>query len=141
ARYEEAAASLLLHVAPITNISLVLLLVLMLGTNISEVLGLLGSGSILAMLILVVVAAAAGYFLGGPAADNKRVLALGTGQRNLAATFVVAGGNFAAQPEVLIFLTAAGLVGMLILFPIAAEFGKRSWGGEAQVTVESQPAK
>ncbi len=141
ARYEEAAASLLPHVAPITNMSLVLLLVLMLGTNISEVLGLLGGGSILAMLILVVVAVAAGYFLGGPSSDNKRVLALGTGQRNLAATFVVAGGNFAAQPEVLIFLTAAGLVGMVVLFPVAAEFGNRSQGAEAQVAVEAQAAK
>jgi BASS family bile acid:Na+ symporter len=127
-------------VAPISNISLVLLLVLMLGTNISEVLGLLGSGAILAMLLMVVVAVVAGYFLGGPGTDTKRVLALGTGQRNLAATFVVATGNFAAQPEVLIFLTAAGLVGMLILFPIAAEFGKRSRGGAAQAKPEAKAA-
>jgi BASS family bile acid:Na+ symporter len=131
ARYQEAAESLLPHVVPISNISLVLLMLLMLGTNISEVLGLLGSGAILGMFILVLVAVTAGYFLGGPAADTKRVLALGTGQRNLAATFVVAAGNFATQPEVLVFLTAAGLVGMLILFPVAAEFGKRSRGDAA----------
>ena len=71
----------------------------------------------------------------------EKVLALGTGQRNLVATFVVAGGNFAAQPEVLIFLTAAGLVGMVVLFPVAAEFGNRSQGAEAQVAVEAQAAK
>ncbi len=77
----------------------------------------------------------------GPEVDNKRVLALGTGQRNLAATFVVAGGNFASQPEVLIFLTAAGLVGMFILFPIAAEFGKRSKRGEVQGAAGTSPAQ
>lgn len=141
ARYQEAAASLLPHIAPIGNISLVLLLVLMLGTNISEVLGLLGSGAILAMVLMVVVAVVTGYFLGGPATDNKRVLALGTGQRNLAAAFVVAGGNFAAQPEVLIFLTAAGLVGMIILFPVAAEFGKRSGSGETQSAATATAAR
>ena len=141
ARYQEAAASLLPHIAPIGNISLVLLLVLMLGTNISEVLGLLGSGAILAMVLMVVVAVVTGYFLGGPATDNKRVLALGTGQRNLAAAFVVAGGNFAVQPEVLIFLTAAGLVGMIILFPVAAEFGKRSGSGETQSAATATAAR
>lgn len=134
ARYEEAAASLLPHVTPISNIALVLLMVLMLGTNLSEVIGLLGSGAILGMLIMVIVAVASGYLLGGPGNDTKRVLALGTGQRNLAATFVVATGNFADQPNVLIFLTAAGLVGMLILFPIAAEFGKRSHSAEGAGT-------
>jgi len=41
----------------------------------------------------------------------------------------------------LIFLTAAGLVGMFILFPIAAEFGKRSKSEWVQGAAETSPAQ
>ena len=126
ARYEDAAAALLHPMTQISNISLALLLVLMLGLNIGNVLGLLGSGAIIGIVLLVVVAAASGYLLGGPSDDTRRVLALGTGQRNLAATFVIATGNFADRPNVLVLLAAAGLVGMILVMPLAAEFGKRS---------------
>lgn len=128
ARYDETAASLQPHMAQISNICMVLLLVLMLGLNIDEVLGLLGSGAILAMVLLIVVAVVSGYLLGGPGLDTRRVLALGTGLRSMAAGFAIATSNFADQPNVLIFLTAAGLVGMIIVMPVGAEFGKRSKG-------------
>jgi BASS family bile acid:Na+ symporter len=114
--------------AQISNICMALLLVLMLGLNIDDVLGLFGSGAILAVLILIAISVVAGYFLGGPGTDTKRVLALGTGQRSMAAGFAIATSNFADQPDVLVFLAAAGLVGMIIVMPLAAEFGKRSKG-------------
>jgi predicted Na+-dependent transporter len=139
ARYEEAAASLQPHMAQISNICMVLLLVLMLGLNISKVLGLFGSGAILAVLILIVVSVGAGFLLGGPGSDTKRVLALGTGQRNMAAGFAIATANFASQPDVLVFLAAAGLVGMIIVMPLAAEFGKRSKGVATAATPAPAP--
>jgi predicted Na+-dependent transporter len=126
ARWEAVAQSLQQPMSQISNLSLALLLVLMLGLNLGKVLGLLGSGAILATLLLLVVAVAGGYLLGGPGADTRRVLSLGTGQRNLAAGFAVAGGNFAAQPDVLVFLAAAGLLAMVVVLPVAAEFGKRA---------------
>jgi BASS family bile acid:Na+ symporter len=138
ARYEETAAGMQPHMAQISNLCLALLLVLMLGLNISKVLDLFGSGAILAVLILEVVAVAGGYFLGGPGTDTKRVLALGTGQRNMAASFAIATANFASQPDFLVFLAAAGLVGMIIVMPVAAEFGKRSKGEAAPI--EPAPA-
>ena len=91
-------------------------------------LGLFGSGAILATLILLLIALAGGYLLGGPGQDTRRVLALGTGQRNMAAGFAIATSNFADQPDVLVFLAAAGLVGMVVVMPVAAEFGKRAHG-------------
>ncbi|HEY7850074.1 MAG TPA: bile acid:sodium symporter, partial [Ktedonobacterales bacterium] len=106
ARYAEAAASLQPPVAQISNISLVLLLVLMLGLNLGNVLALLGTGAIIGMVALIVVAVGSGYLLGGPGTESRRVLALGTGQRNLAAAFVIATGNFANQPNVLVLLAA-----------------------------------
>ncbi len=139
ARYEDAAASLLHPMTQISNISLALLIVLMLGLNISNVLGLLGSGAIIAMVLLVVVALGSGYLLGGPGSDTRQVLALGTGQRNMAAAFVIATGNFADKPNVLVFLAAAGLVGMIIVMPLAAELGRHSHA--AKTASATEPAK
>src|SRR5215211_805925 len=126
ARYEGAAGTLQPVMAQISTISLGLLLVLMLALNFSNVIALFGTGAILATLLFLVISVLGGYLLGGPGTDTKRVLALGTGQRNLSAAFIIATGSFADQPNVLVYLAAAGLVGMVVLFPTAGEFGKRS---------------
>jgi predicted Na+-dependent transporter len=126
ARYEGAAQTLQPVMAQISTISLALLLVLMLGLNFENVIALFGTGAIIATVLFLVIALLAGYLLGGPGADTKRVLSLGTGQRNLSAAFIIAGGNFADQPDVLVYVAAAGLVGMFVLFPAAGEFGKSS---------------
>jgi bile acid:Na+ symporter, BASS family len=113
----------------------------MLGLNIGNVLGLLGSGAILAIVVLIAVAVVVGYGLGGPSSETRRVLALGTGQRNLAATFVIATGNFASQPNVLVLLAAAGLVGMILVMPTAAEFGKRTRAAQGADVAGRAPAR
>jgi BASS family bile acid:Na+ symporter len=132
ARYDEAAAGLQPHIAQISNVSLVLTLVTMLATNIKGVLSLFGKGAIIATLITLAIAIAAGYFLGGPGVENQRVMALGSGQRNVAAAMVVAAGHFASQPNVFVFILAAGLVGLIVMLPLAGEFGK--WSAAAQQT-------
>jgi BASS family bile acid:Na+ symporter len=129
ARWEEAADDWKQPLAQVSNVSLVLLLVLMLGLNIENVIGLFGSGALLATLILTVVAAGAGYLLGGPGHSTRRVMAIGTAMPNMAASFLVAGGSFADQPDVLVFLAGAGLIVMVIVFPLAAELGRRSPAG------------
>jgi predicted Na+-dependent transporter len=147
ARYEGAAGELQPVMAQIANVSLALLLVMMLALNFSNVIALFGTGAIIATLLFVAISVVAGYFLGGPATDNKRVLALGTGQRNLAASFLIAGSSFADQPNVLVYLAAAGLVATVVMFPTAAEFGKRSETapepetapGSAATSVSNQP--
>jgi bile acid:Na+ symporter, BASS family len=126
ARYEGAAGEVEPVMAQISTISLALLLVLMLGLNISNVIALFGTGAIIATVLFITISIATGYLLGGPSKDTRQVLALGSGQRNLSAAFIIATGSFADQPNVLVFLAAAGLVGMVTLFPTAAEFGKRS---------------
>ena len=110
----------------IANVSLTLMLVLMLGGNAGNVIGLIGTGSILAAIILFAVAMAAGYFLGGRDDGSRRTLSMATGQRNLAAAFVVATSSFADRPTVVVFLAAAGLIAMIIMMPIAGWFGKRA---------------
>jgi predicted Na+-dependent transporter len=110
----------------IANVSLTLMLVLMLGGNVGNVLGLIGTGSILAAILLFAVAMIAGYLLGGADAGTRRTLSMATGQRNLAAAFVVAAGTFPDRPTILIFLAAAGLLAMIMMMPIAGWLGKRA---------------
>jgi BASS family bile acid:Na+ symporter len=141
ARYVESADALQPHMAQISSVSLVLVLVLMLATNIKSVLRLFGTGALVATLITLAVACAAGYLLGGPGVENQRVMALGSGQRNIAAAMVVATGNFASQTNVLVFVAAAALVGMIVIMPLAGEFGKRSAAAAQQAaTPEVAPA-
>jgi predicted Na+-dependent transporter len=129
ARYEDAAQALQPPLAQISTISLALLLVLMLALNVENVLALFGTGAIVATVLLIGLAVLAGYLLGGPRSDTKRVLSLGTGQRNLSAAFIIATGSFAGRPDVLVYVAAAGLVGMFILFLTAGEFGKHTERG------------
>jgi BASS family bile acid:Na+ symporter len=131
ARWPEAADEAKPPLAQVSNISLILLLVLMLGLNLPNVIGLIGSGALLATLILTVVAIGAGYLLGGPGQDTRGVTALGVALPNMAAGFLIAGSSFADQANVLVFLAGAGLIVMLINFPLAAELGKRSPAEEA----------
>jgi BASS family bile acid:Na+ symporter len=138
ARYAEAAALYQPTVAHASNISLILLLVLVVGLNVGHVLGLLGSGALLAVLLLTAVAVGSGYLLGGPGQDTRRVLALGTGQRNVAAGFVVATSNFAATPDVLVLLAASGLILDAIMIPLAGEFGRLS---RASVSAATPPGR
>ena len=70
-----------------------------------------------------------GYLLGGTERERKKVLALGTGQRNLAAAFAIASGSFASNPEVLLEVMDVAVIGLILLMLIAGEFGRRSAPG------------
>jgi BASS family bile acid:Na+ symporter len=130
-RYEEEAAAYQPTVAQISSVTLALLFVTSLGQNLPGVLGLVGTGGILATGLLIAAAVITGHLLAVPAGVERRVMALGAGQRNMAAAFVVATANFAHRPDVLTFLATAGLISMVILFPLAGEFGKRPTRAEA----------
>ncbi|HSD58188.1 MAG TPA: hypothetical protein VLB04_08400 [Methanotrichaceae archaeon] len=126
ARYEEVAKGLIHTMAMATNLSLVVLFIGYFVAYFSEIIGVIGTGGILAAIILVVGAVIAGFLLGGKSMDTKKVLALGTGQRNLSAAFAVATSNFADNPDVLIEIMVVSLIGLIILMLIAGELGRRS---------------
>ncbi len=71
---KDEADVLLPVLGQIANVSLTLMLVLMLGGNVGNVIGLIGTGSILAAILLFAVAMVAGYFLGGPDNGTRRTL-------------------------------------------------------------------
>ena len=124
-RYPEEAAAYVDEVATISNVALALLFLASIGQNVGGLLGLFGSGGLLAAVLLIVVAVGAGYLLGIPAGVERRLLAIGTAQRNVSAAFIIAVGNFADRPTVLIYVAIAGLVMMVVLFPLAGEWSKR----------------
>ena len=124
ARYPEAAASALPHFAQASNLSLLILLVLMVVLNFSNVVGLLGSGGLLASLILIILTTVGGYLLGSLGKANSWVQALGAGQRNIAAAMVVATMNFSNDEVVMVVVYS--LIILVILIPLALELGKRA---------------
>jgi predicted Na+-dependent transporter len=126
ARWPEPAHSLQPTLAQVSNLALVLLLVATVLANFQSIVGVIGTGGIVASLILIAGALLCGVLLGGPGGDTRGVVGLGTAQRNIAAGSIVATSNFADQPDVLVMLMVTATVGMLILFPVAAELGRRA---------------
>ena len=120
ARYPETAASAQPFFTQASNLSLLILLVLMVVLNFSNVIGLLGSGGLLASLILILLTTLGGYLLGG---SQKWVQAFGSGQRNIAAAIVVATMNFSNDEVVMVVVYS--LIAMVIIIPLALEVGKR----------------
>jgi BASS family bile acid:Na+ symporter len=108
----------------IANVGMVVAVVLLIGLNFRAMLDVVGSGAIAAALLFVLAVLGVGYALGGPAPATRSVLGLGTGQRNIAAGLIVAGGN-SDDPRVVIMLLVSTLVGLLVLLPAARYFGRR----------------
>ena len=121
ARYEAVALQWQPQFAQASTYSLMALLVLMVILNFNDVIGLLGTGGLLASVILVIVSIAAGYLLGAP---QSWVQALGAGQRNIAAAMVVATMNFGNEEIVMVVVYS--LIILVIMIPMALELGKRN---------------
>ena len=121
ARYEELAASLQPTMAQASSISLLAVFVLMLALNFRTVIGTVGSGAIIAALLLIALSFVGGYVLGG---SSGPVVGLGTAQRNVSAAMVVASSNF-TDPDVLVMIIVGALLMLVVLMPLAGELGKR----------------
>jgi BASS family bile acid:Na+ symporter len=62
-----------------------ILMVLMWVLNFDNLIGVIGTGAIIALLVFIILTFVAGYVLGGPAKDTKPVMGLGRAQRNVSA--------------------------------------------------------
>jgi len=127
--YEDVAKGLLPTMTMASSLSLVVMFIAYFVAYYDDTSSVLGTGGILAAVILILGAVAAGYLAGGSDMGIKKVLALGTGQRNLAAAFAVATSNFSGNPEVLIEVMEISVIGLLVLMVIAGYFGRRSTAG------------
>jgi BASS family bile acid:Na+ symporter len=126
ARYESTAASLYPHMSQASSTTFMLMIGGLILLNIRNIFGIIGGGTIIAILIFLVVSFVIGFFLGGKEGNIRSVVGLGTAQRNISAAVVVAGQNFSDDPNVLVFIIVAGLIGLVLLMPIGGELGKRN---------------
>jgi BASS family bile acid:Na+ symporter len=115
-----------------SSLSVLVLLVVGLGLKASDILNLIGSGGMVALVLFVIGSLAIGLVLGGREAGTRSVLGLGTAQRNVSAAIVVSAQNFAGT-NTLTFVLVAALVLLLILMPTA-----RQLGGRAQASAEQK---
>jgi BASS family bile acid:Na+ symporter len=118
ARYEDLARRVKPVLDWISNVSLILLVLLITAANIDKVLQVFGTRGILAGLLFIALGFGTGWLLGGPDADTRRVMALGTGQRNIAAALVVASQSFSDQ-KVVVMVIVVAIVGLIILMPLS----------------------
>ena len=100
-----------------------------------SMLSVLGTFAIVAAVIYTVVCFGIGLVLGGPGADTRAVLSLGTAQRNTAAALVVAAQNF-TDPKVVVMITVVMILSFAILMPLARVLASR----QHPVDVRRKPA-
>lgn len=118
ARLENLAARVRPLLNFISNISLFALLFLITAANLNKVIQVFGSRAILAGLLFIALGFGIGWLLGGPGGDTKRVVALGTAQRNIAAALVVASDSF-SDPKVVVMVTVIAIISLITLMPLS----------------------
>jgi len=106
----------------VSSISILILLVVGVGLNVSNIIDLIGSGGLVAMLLFIVGCLAIGLLLGGRDPHMRSVMGLGTAQRNVSAAILVSAQNFAGTMTLPFVLVAAILL-LLILLPAARQMG------------------
>src|SRR6476619_4787878 len=124
ARYGDLAARVKPVLDWISNVSLILLIALITAANIDKVLQVSGTLGILAGLLFIALGLGTGWLLGGSSPDTKRVMALGTGQRNIAAALVVATQSF-SDPKVVVMVIVVAIVGLIVLMPLSRALASR----------------
>lgn len=113
-------------VAKIGNWSLYVILITTLVGYFPDLKNIVGQGAILIGVAFILGAFGIGYLLGGRNDKDhlQDVGALGTAQRNTAASMIIAAQNFSDHPEVLVIITIANTLGIAILLGIAKFLSK-----------------
>ena len=119
--------------AKISSLAILVLLVVGLGLNVSNIIALIGTGGLLALLLFIVGSLLIGLVLGGRDAGDRSVMGLGTAQRNVSAALVVTAQNFSGT-STLPFVLVGAILLLLILLPTAKRLGAR-----AQVAAPAAP--
>jgi predicted Na+-dependent transporter len=109
----------------VSSLALLILLVVALGLNVSNIISLIGSYGLLALIIFIVGCLLIGLLLGGGDPAVRSVMGLGTAQRNVSAAILVSVQNFSGT-NTLSFVLVAAILLLLILLPTAKRLGARS---------------
>jgi predicted Na+-dependent transporter len=120
-----------------SSLSLVLLLASTFLLNFQAILGVFGTGAILAALAVIAGAFGIGYLLGGPHISKREVMGLATAQRNVAAVTVVATQAF-DDANIVVMVVVTSIVSMIMLFPTAVVLRKLGAQRDKASTVRGQ---
>ena len=111
--------------AKASSLAILVLLVVGIGLNVANILALIGSRGLIALLVFALGSMAIGLVLGGREPAGRSVMLLGTTMRNVSAALVVAAGNFAGTATVPFILVGAILL-LLITLPTAKALGRQA---------------
>ncbi len=120
----DAAAHWQPVMSKISGLAILILLVVGLGLNVSNIIDLIGTGGILALLLFIIGSFLLGFLLGGRDQGDRSVMGLGTAQRNVSAAIVVTAQNFSGT-NTLSFVLVAAILLLLLLLPTAKRLGAR----------------
>ena len=109
---------LLTFVRALSNLSLVLLVVLVVGLNLNTFLGTLGSFAIAAYTLYLLALMGAAYLLGAVEKPTRSAFALGAGCRNIPAALVVTRASF-DDPASSVMMIVAFFVSLIVLVGFA----------------------
>ena len=108
----------------LSSLGLILVVVLLVVVNFSKVLSVFGTRAIVAGLLFIAFGYAVGWALGGPTADTRLVLGVGTAQRNIAAALVVGGQSF-SDPSVVVMVVVVAIASLLVLLPTSRVLSRK----------------
>ena len=131
-----AAARIAPSLNKISTISIVAMAALMLITNLRNIMDLFGKRGILASILLLLAGSAIGWFLGGEENGVREVLSLGTAQRNISASLVVAERDL-MDAKAAAMVAIAALIGLALLFSLARLLARRGPGSKTNPEVSS----
>ncbi len=134
AHWPDIAAGYQPVMAKTSTLAVIVLVVVGLGLNVDNVLDLVGTRGLLAIVVFVAGSLAIGFAVGGREPSARSVVVLGTAQRNLSAALVVATQNFSGTAT-LTYVLVGSVMLLLILLPSARVIGRVS-GARANVGAE-----
>ena len=113
----------------VSNILLLVVVVLVLVTNLSGLVTLIGSLGIITSLVSIMIYGTLRYILGGPRIATKRSLAFDTGIRNEAAALLIATRSY-DRSNVAVVVVVFGMMQLIIMGVMAYYWSKKSKGQE-----------
>src|ERR1700752_28 len=122
---------LLLVARAVSNVTMVLLVVFMVGLNFKTLLSTLGSFAIGTYMLYLLIVIGAGYLIGVTDRPTQNVFALGAGSRNIPACLVIAGSSM-SDPAVIVMLIVAFVISLVGLLALAKVMRP---GGPAEVAL------
>lgn len=123
-RFRHLVPTVMPILGAVSRYALIVLIAMTLLGNLPSIVSLFATPAVPAAFLLILGAVFIGFVGSVGGLSNRAVLALGTGQRNVAAAMVVASADFPTD-EPLLMVVVTSLVGFAVLFPAARLIRRR----------------